>query len=529
MAGSGGAAVVIGAGHNGLVAAAYLAKAGFAPLVLERREIVGGGAVTEELHPGFRCPTLAHSAGPLLPGLVDDLGLAGHGLTFLTPEVRLFAPRLDGDALHVYTDARRTADDIGRFSARDAEKYPEFLESFSNIGRVMAPLLSMTPPDIDNPTVGDFWDFGRLGFRFRGLDKKNAFRLLRWGPMAVADLAGEWFETEMLRGIIEARGIRGTFAGPRSAGTSLNVLMQAALDGSAFADAVFVRGGMGALSEALASAARAAGAEIRAAAPVERVLIAGNRVKGVRLVSGEEIAARMVVSNADPRNTFLQLVDPVDLDPNFLMKIGNYRCRGSAAKVNLALSGLPDFGVTEEASLSGRIHIGPDTDYLEHAFDAAKYGDFSPRPYLDVVIPSLADPTLAPEGAHVMSIYMQYAPYELKGADWPSRREELGDAVVDTLSAYAPSLGALIVERQILTPVDLEQTFGLSGGHVGHGEPSLDQAFAFRPLLGWSRYRTPIEGLYLCGAGTHPGGGITGAPGLNASREILADLRNGTI
>ena len=527
MAAPGDRVIVIGAGHNGLVAAAYLAKAGFRPLVLERREVLGGGAVTEELRPGFRCPTLAHSTGPLLPGLVDDLGLAGHGLTFLTPEVRLFAPCLDGDALHIYEDPRRTADELGRLSPRDAERYPKFLESFSNIGRVLAPLLKMTPPDIDHPTAGDFWDFGRLGLRFRGLAKKDAFRLLRWGPMAVADLAAEWFETELLRALIEARGVRGTFAGPLSAGTSLNVLMQAALDGSAFAAATFVKGGMGALSEALASAARAAGSEIRAAAPVERVRVEGNKVKGVRLVSGEEIDARMVVSNADPRNTFLRLVDPVDLDPNFLMKIGNYRSRGSAAKVNLALSGLPDFSVQEEASLTGRIHIGPSTDYLERAFDAAKYGDFSPKPCLDVVIPSLADPTLAPEGAHVMSIYAQYAPYELKDGDWPSRREALGDTVVATLSAYAPNLAELVVERQVLTPVDLEQTFGLSGGHVGHGEPSLDQMFTFRPLLGWSRYRTPIDGLYLCGAGTHPGGGITGAPGLNASREILADLKNG--
>ena len=519
--------IVIGAGHNGLVAAAYLAKAGFAPLVLERREVLGGGAVTEELHPGFRCPTLAHSTGPLLPGLVDDLGLAGHGLTLVTPEVRLFAPCLDGDAIHIYEDAPRTADELGRLSAGDAETYPKFLESFSKIGRVLAPLLTTTPPDIDNPTAGDFWDFGRLGLRFRGLDRKDAFRLLRWGPMAVADLAAEWFETEPLRALIEARGVRGTFAGPRSAGTSLNVLMQAALDGSAFAAATFVVGGMGALSEALASAARAEGSEIRAAAPVERVRVEGNKVKGVRLVSGEEIDARMVVSNADPRNTFLRLVDPVDLDPNFLMKIGNYRSRGSAAKVNLALSGLPDFSVREEASLSGRIHIGPSTDYLERAFDAAKYGNFSPKPCLDVVIPSLADPTLAPEGAHVMSIYAQYAPYELKNGDWPSRREALGDTVVETLSAYAPNLAELVVERQVLTPVDLEQTFGLSGGHGDHGEPSLDQMFTFRPLLGWSNYRTPIDGLYICGAGTHPGGGITGAPGLNASREILADLRKG--
>jgi phytoene dehydrogenase-like protein len=349
--------------------------------------------------------------------------------------------------------------------------------------------------------------------------------------MAVADLVGEWFETELLRATVAARGIYGAFAGPWSAGTSAALLLQAAFDGHAVAPASFVKGGMGALTQALAKAAQASGAEIRTGADVTGVRVKDGKATAVVLAGGEEIAARAVVSNADPKHTFLRLVDPADLDPDFLTKIRNYRSLGASAKVNLALAGLPAFLATKQSDsngateLSGRIHIGPDIEYLERAFDAAKYGDYSPRPYMDVTIPSLADPSLAPKGAHVMSVYVQYAPYRLQDGDWTSRRDEFGDAVIEALSAYAPHLGGSIVSRQVITPLDLEQTYGLSGGHILHGEPSLDQLFAFRPLIGWAQYRSPLRGLYLCGAGTHPGGGVTGVPGANASREILKDLK----
>jgi phytoene dehydrogenase-like protein len=347
--------------------------------------------------------------------------------------------------------------------------------------------------------------------------------------MAVADLAAEWFETELLRATVAARGIFGAFAGPWSAGTSAALLLQAATDGHAIAPTSFVKGGMGALTEALARAATEAGAEIRTAAEVTSVQIKDGAASGVVLANGEEIAARAVVSNADPRTTFLKLIDPSELDPSFITKARNYRAVGTVAKVNLALSALPTFaGLSNgDASekLSGRIHIGPDIDYLERAFDAAKYGDLSPQPYLDITIPSLTDPSLAPNGAHVMSIHAQFAPYQLKNGDWNSRQEELGDTIVDVLSAYAPNLKEVIVGRSVITPLTLEQTYGLSGGHIHHGEMSLDQLFAFRPLIGWARHRTPIKGLFLCGAGTHPGGGVTGAPGMNASREILKELK----
>ncbi|HEV7683731.1 MAG TPA: NAD(P)/FAD-dependent oxidoreductase [Pyrinomonadaceae bacterium] len=520
--------IIVGGGHNGLVAACYLAKAGLKTLVLEQRDIVGGAAVTEEIHPGFRCSTLADSAAPFFPQIIKDLRLHQHGLEVITPAVKVLALAPDSHHICIYNDTTQTIRELENVSASDAKSYPEFARSFSRIGKMLAPLLTMTPPAIDHPTPGELWNLGKLGRSFRGLGKKDAYRLLRWGPMAVADLVAEWFETEALRAVVAARGIFGAFAGPWSAGTSTGLLWQAALDGNAIAPSASFKGGMGALTEALASAARNEGVEIRTGTKVEKIESDENGAAKVVLSSGEEITARAIVSNADPRTTFLKLVDPVYLDPSFLLKIRNYRAQGVSAKINLALSGLPSFsGVSDDSrdKLSGRIHVGPDIDYLERAFDAAKYGDYSRQPYLDITIPSLLDPTLAPTGAHVMSIYVQYAPYKLKDGDWKSRRAEFADNVIDVLSSYAPNLQELIVARQVITPLDLEETYGMSGGHIHHGEQTLDQFFTFRPLIGWAQYRTPIKGLYLCGAGTHPGGGVTGGPGANAAREIIKDFK----
>ena len=518
--------IIIGAGHNGLVTAYYLAKAGHSPLVLERRENVGGCAITEEIHPGFQCPTLAHWAGPLLPGLAEDLQLEKHGLSMMVPDVRVFAPSLDSKSICLYKDADRTARELSNISAHDGKNYPAFLASFAAIGKVLAPLLSLTPPSLSEPTKGDLWNLGKVGLKFRGLSKKDAFRLLRWGPMAVADLAAEWFETELLRAIIAARGVFGAFAGPWSAGTSAALVLQSAFDGHAIPSGSFPKGGIGALTQAIAKAATSAGAQIRTGSDVASVRIKNGTAVGVILRNGEEIVADAVASNADPKTTLLKLLDPADLDPDFRLKISHYKSQGSAAKVNLALSELPRFTSSQDpAQLSGRIHIAPDIDHIERAFDAAKYGEFSPRPYMDITIPTMTDPSLAPKGGHVMSIHVQYAPYKLKSGDWDSRRDEFGDAVIKALSEYVPNLSSAILARQVITPADLEQKYGLGGGHILHGEPSLDQLFTFRPLLGWAQYRTPIKGLYLCGAGTHPGGGVTGASGANAGREIIRDLR----
>ncbi len=529
--------VIIGAGHNALVASFYLAKAGWKPLLLERRDSVGGAAVTEEFHPGFKCSALAHAAGPLLPQIAEEMQLRRHGLEMIEPEPRLFAPAPDGRALLLYSDAKRSAESIARFSTKDAERYGELYGILARLGEVLHPLLTLTPPSIDGaPSAEEAWKLLKTGRSFRKLGRKQMFHLLRWGPMAVADFVAEWFETELLRAAIAARGIFGTAMGAWSPGTAAVLLLRAAAEPNPAGSSAFPRGGMGQLAAALTAAAREAGAEIRKGAEVAQILVKNGTVTGVALTSGEEIPAKAVVSGVDPRRTYLRLLDPVHLEPGFVVKMKNYRSAGTVAKVNLALDALPQFtalatsapgGAPLDApkALAGRIHIGPEIDYLERAFDASKYGEFSAQPYLDISIPSLSDASLAPEGKHVMSIHVQFAPYKLKKGDWNSRREELGDAVVKTLAAYAPKLPKLILGRQVITPLDLEEKYGLTGGHIFHGELALDQLFTMRPLLDWGRYRAPIKGLYLCGSGTHPGTGLTGASGFNAAREILKDLR----
>jgi phytoene dehydrogenase-like protein len=519
--------VVIGGGHNGLVTAFYLAKAGYKPLVLERRPQVGGAAITDEFHPGFRCSTLAHTAGPIRPDIVRDLKLEKHGLKLITPEVSVTALTPDGRALSLYQDARKSAQEVAAFSQKDAAKYPEFQESLGKMGRVIGEALATPPPNLDHPSSGDLWGMLKTGRAIRNLGKKDMYRLLRWGPMAVADLAAEYFETELLRAVVAARGLFGTFLGPWSAGSALVLLIRAAGDAHPAGSAFFVAGGMGALTQAMASAAQAAGAEIRSGAEVIEIRVKDGAASGVILSTGEEIDARAVISNADPKRTLLKLTDPAHLTPDFVQKLQHYRGNGTVAKVNLALSALPNFTALKNgdaAALSGRIHIGNEIDYLERAFDASKYGNFSPHPYLEATIPSLTDPTLAPAGKHVMSIYVQYAPYKLKG-DWETQRKPLGQTVVKTLAQYTPNLPELILTHQIITPQDLEDTYGLTGGQIFHGDLALDQFFTMRPLLDWARYRTPIENLYLCGSGTHPGAGLTGGSGANAAREILKDLK----
>jgi len=389
----------------------------------------------------------------------------------------------------------------------------------------------MTPPSTDGANAHDLWNFLRLGRRVRGLEARDAYRVIRWLTMPVADLAEEWFENPLLRASIAARGIYASFAGPRSAGTSASVLLQAALDGYATAPAAFPRGGMGALTAALAAAARSFGAEIRTDARVAQIQIKDGAAIGVVLASGEEIAARTVVSDADPRHTLLRLVDAAVLGPDFVAKMSHYRSTGSAAKVNLALSRLPNFSALGAAgapasALGARIHIGASIDDLERAFDAVKYGELSTHPMLDIVIPTVLDPSLAPAAAHVMSIHVQFVPYARGEGDRSHRQSALLKNVVQTLAAYAPDFPDLVVGHQVLLPADLEDQYGLSGGHLLHGEPALDQLFAWRPLMSCAQYRTPIRNLYLCGSGTHPGGVVSGASGCNATREILRDLRS---
>jgi phytoene dehydrogenase-like protein len=520
--------VIIGGGHNGLIAAFYLAKAGLKPLILERRLQTGGCAITQEFHPGFRCSTLSHATGPVRAEIVSDMKLESHGLNTYTPDVRVLSLAPSGQHLALYSDTGRTQQEIAKFSTKEAANYAEFQKALANIAVVIDHLMKMTPPDIDDPASSNVWDLLKTGRKIRGLGDKDLYRLFRWAPMAVADLVAEWFENELLRGTIAAQGIFGTFLGPWSAGSSAALLMRAALDGNPAGNATYVMGGTGALTTAMAIAVQAAGVEIRTSTEVAQIKVKDGKAVGVVLSNGDEIDARAVVSNADPKRTLLGMLDPQHLAPSFLQRLQHYRMQGSVAKVNLALSGLPSFtGVNGNAAalLGGRIQVSPDVDYLEHAFDAAKYGEFSVHPYLEVTIPTLSDPSLAPAGKHVMSIYMQYAPYKLRNADWDSQRDALGDVVINTLAEFAPDLPGKIEAREVITPKDLERTYGLTGGHIFHGELALDQLFTMRPLLDWAQYRMPVEGLYLCGSGTHPGNGLTGGSGANAAHEIAKDLR----
>jgi phytoene dehydrogenase-like protein len=389
----------------------------------------------------------------------------------------------------------------------------------------VATTFSATPPNVDDPSGRDLLTLLRTVRAFRGLSKTDAYRLLRWGPMAVADLVGECFENERVRAAVASDGIFGTRFGPWSAGSGMALLLRAATEAMAPRQSWFVRGGPGAIATSLERALRAAGGELRTNTPVTRVIVEDERAKGVVLSDGTEIRARAVISAAHPQHTFLQLCDPIDLAPEFLWRIRNYRTQGTLAKINFALSALPAFAGLDHTALSGRTRIAPDIDYLERAFDHSKYGRYSTKPYVELTIPTLLDPTLAPQGAHVLSAYIQFAPYALRNTTWDEAREGFARTATDVIEQYAPGLRSLIVAQQVITPLDLEREFGLIGGHIFHGELALDQLVMMRPLLRWGQYRSPIRDLYLCSSGTHPGTGLTGQSGANAAREILRDLK----
>jgi phytoene dehydrogenase-like protein len=521
--------LLIGGGHNALVAAFYLARAGRKPLVLERRPLVGGCAVTEEFADGYKAPSLAHTLGPLRPSIVHDMQLERRGVQFVRPDPRLIALGADGRPLVFSTDVQRTADAIRQFSASDATKYPEVCAALGRLAGFLDTLLEMTPPSIDAPSSSELWALLKTGRRFRALGKKDSFNLLRWGPMPAADLVAEWFESDILQAAVATRGIFGTSMGPWSAGSAAVLLLGAASDPAPGGSSISAVGGPGAVTRAMADAAIEAGAEIKTGAEVARVFVKDGMARGVVLSDGTELSGSAVISAVDPRRTLLDLVDPMDLDPAFLQRIRNYRVPGTVAKVNLALRGVPAFrGLKENATelLRSRVIVAPGIDYLERAYDASKYGEISASPYLDITLPSIVDPSMAPSGRPVMSICMQYAPYRLRdNASWSTHRDALGGIVLRTLEEHAPGISSLVEHRQVLTPADFEATYGLTGGHIYHGELSLDQLFTMRPTLGWGQYATPVTNLYLCGSGTHPGHGLTGGSGQNAAREILRRLK----
>jgi phytoene dehydrogenase-like protein len=519
--------IVIGAGLNGLVAGARLAQQKLKTVVLEQRDAPGGAAFTGELAPGFAAPTLSHALGPIAREVVRGLRLDRAGIEFLTPEPALTALGARGDAVVFHRDPVLTAGSINALSSRDAGRWRDFERTSHRLGGVIDLLHRAPPPPIDALPAREAWRMLRVGRRARRLGRADCIRLVRWAPMSIADVTSEWFETDVVRAAVAAHAIFGNAVGPRSAGTGAMWLQRLAADPMPVGSGITARGGPGAVARALVRIAEAAGAQVRTAAAVVRIIAREGRVAGVVLGSGEEIAARAIISTVDPRQTCLGMVDPMDLPASFLDRMRHFRVRGVTAKVNLALSGAPAFAALggDDVPLRGRFLVAPDLDYLERAFDATKYGERSAEPWLDLAVPTMTDDSLAPPGQHVISAAVHFAPRYLRHAEWLSEGEALYESVVATLERHAPAIRRQIVGREILTPEDLEQRWGLSGGHIFHGETALDQSWIARPLLGWAQHRAPLAGLYLGGAGAHPGGGLTGRPGWLAAAALLADRR----
>jgi len=518
-------AIIVGGGHNGLVAAAYLARAGRKVLVLERRELVGGCAVTEEIWPGYRVSTAAYLTSLLQERIVRDLELPRYGYQVDAKDPAFFSAFPDGRHFFMWQDRAKTLAEIAKFSQHDAGVYAAYEDLIERISQVVEGLLLTTPPNFPPRTGMDFIDYLKLAGRLRGLSAGDVVALVKIFTQSAAEFLDEWFESEEVKVTLATDGVIGANGGPRSPGTAY-ILLHHCMGGVAGHRGLwgFVRGGMGAVSEAIAASARAKGVAIRTNAAVAKVLVRGGRAQGVVLESGEEIAGGLVASNLDPKVTFLRLLDERDLDADFVAAIRHYRIEGTSCKINLALNGLPEFtaypgspGPHHRATM----HICPNIEYVERAWDDAKYGRASERPLLELTIPTMYDPSLAPAGKHIMGIFLQYAPYTLREGTWDELREPFGDRVISLIEEYVPNIRKIVEHRQVLSPLDLERRFGITGGNIFHGEMSLDQMFVMRPVAGWARYRTPVQGLFLCGSGAHPGGGVMGAPGFNCAREML--------
>lgn len=524
-------AIIVGGGHNGLTCAAYLARGGLKPLVLERRSVIGGATVTESPWPGYRVSTLSYVVSLLRPEIVRDLQLARHGYHAVEVAPDYFVPFPDGRHLFVWADPKQTAAEFSRFSRADAEAYAAFDDHLARLAKLLRPLLSVVPPNVGSMRPGDLAEQLRFAWRMRELGSRGIADLVRLMGQSVTDFLDDWFESDEVKAALVPQGAIGTYGAPSMPGTAYILLhhWMGELNGNVGSWGV-VRGGMGAVAEALASAARAHGAEIRTDAAVERILVSEGRATGVRLASGEEIHAPVVASSAHPQVTFLRLLSSDQLPDEFESAIRRYRSRSGTVKINLAIGELPDFvavpGTTVGPQHRAAFEICPSIAYLERAFDDAKEGRASEAPYAEGIIPTVYDDSISPSGKHQLQLFCQYVPASWADEDRPQDLEAFADRVIDRLVDLAPNLRGAIEHRQVIGPHQMQEEYGLIGGNIMHGELSLEQLFAWRPVPGWADYRSPIDGLYQCGSGTHPGGGVMGSPGRNAARVLAADLRH---
>jgi phytoene dehydrogenase-like protein len=518
-------AIVIGGGHNGLVNGAYLAKSGLRTLILERRHLVGGAAITEELRPGFWFTTFSYALSLLRPDIIHELELTKHGFLPLLMSTS-FAPDEDGDYLLFTQDHAQNLKEIARHSQHDADAYDQYTHDIEMVAQAIKPLLDTVPPDIFSDDPEEFLALARIGNRFRKLDKRVVHNAVRLLTGSASDFLDDYFDSELLKGYLASSSIIGTKVGPYSQGSGLVLLYHnlGEHDGE-FGQWAFHKRGNGGFTQVLARAAESFGAEIRLESPVEAVITKHGRATGVALADGTEFHADVVVSALDPRRTFLELVEPRELPDDLVENIRRFRFQGTSSKVNFALDGLPTFPALGQKPdhFRGFTNIGPSMTYLERAFDDAKYGWYSQHPYIDMAIQSTIDPDMAPPGKHVLSCFIQYTPYKLRESDWDTEKENLGDTVQRTLESFFPGFGELVIQREVRTPLDIERTVGLSEGNIFAGEFLAPQMFFFRPAPGWSQYRTPIDGYYQCGSGTHPGGCVMGAPGKLAAGQIIKD------
>ena len=525
-------AIIIGGGHNGLTAAAYLARAGLSALVLERREIVGGCCVTEEIAPGCRVSTTSYIASMLRPEVIAELRLGDHGLRMVPCDPAIQVPFPDGHVVPWWVDRERAKAEFGKISTKDAARFVEVDEQLKKLARYLQPFFMEPPPEIDTSTMSGWSDLFRVGKRFRGISSAEIAQLISFLTGSLGEFLDHNYESEKMKTIFLANNVYGKHGGPYQPGTAIGLLFHLLSGGEHELQGFYghVMGGMGAITQALAAAGKQLGVEIRTSASVAQIEVRNGRAYSVVLENGTEVRGRMILSNADPKRTFLKMVAARELPEDFLFAVSGIKMDGPCAKVNFVLAEEPRFtGTSPQASALERTFytLVPSLEFAERCYDIAKFGEIPEELWVDCVVSSNADPSLAPPGKHILTCFVQYVPYKLREGSWDEKRELLGDRVVKKIAEYAPNVPEAIVARQVLTPLDLERTYGLTEGNIFHGDLRLEQLFFMRPVPGWAQYRTPIRGLYLCGAGAHPGGGVTGAPGRNAAQQVLRDWKKG--